>query len=366
MNGFAPFQMPREGFFARLLGRPSKEHFRFAVQNLVATTQIGDIPDDAILGLLERYRPGAREAQEQMKAIYATVLRHFSRDLELTDSEVGDLRRLKILFGLTDEDVAACEREVLDPYYESTLQEMIKDRRLSADERERLEGLAKRLRLPVAVSERIKTETVTDLAQRVLNSSISDRRLSPEEEAELKGIAENLQAKLEDAVAGTREALDYFRLLWRLEQGELPRIHPAIQLRKSEVCHGASEVTHAEYRKVTKSVGYGGPVARVRIMKGLYYRVGHVNVSRVSEDVLQELDSGMLYLTSRRMIFNGSKRNVSLPLGKILNFIVHPEGLQIEKETGRDLFFRFFVPDPKKAEIWGVMLKAAMKANQAG
>jgi hypothetical protein len=356
--------MPREGFLARVLGRPPKEHFRFAVQNLVAATRIGDIPDDAILGLLERYRPDAREAQEEMKGIYTIVLRHFSRDLELTDAEVSDLRRLKILFGLSDEDVVESERNVLDPYYESTLQEMLKDRRLSAEERGRLEQLAKRLRLPVAVSEKIKTETMTDLVQRVLNSSIADRRLSPDEEAELKAISESLQAKITDADLATREALDYFRLLWRLEQGELPGIHPEIQLRKGEICHAASEVTHAEYRKVTKSVGYGGPVARVRIMKGLYYRVGHVNVNRVSEDVLQELDAGMLYLTSRRVIFNGSKRNVSLPLGKILNFIVHPDGLQIEKETGRDLFLRFFSPDPRKAEIWGAMLKAAMRRNQ--
>jgi hypothetical protein len=64
------------------------------------------------------------------------------------------------------------------------------------------------------------------------------------------------------------------------------------------------------------------------------------------------------------LVFNGSKKNVSIGLPKILNFVVHPDGVQIEKETGRDLFFRFFIPDAKTVEIWGVMLKGAIRANR--
>lgn len=364
MNGFTPFEMPRQGMLARLFRRPPREHAYFAIQNLLAATAIKDLPDDAVLGILEGYRVEPAEARAKLKEIYATVLRHFSRDLELSDAEVADLRRLKIFFDLSDADVAEVERRVLDPYYESTLAAMLEDRRLSAEERARLEEVAKRLRLPSAVSERIQNEKMTDLVQRTLDSAIADRRLSPEEEAELQAIAENLQAKLKPADEATTAALDYFRLIWRLEQGELPVVETHLHLRRGEVCHAAWPVTHLEFRKVTRSVRYGGPVARVRLMPGVYYRIGEVSVERVADDVLQPLDDGTLFLTSQRLIFNGSKKNVSLPCPKILNFVVHADGLQIEKDTGRDLFFRFKGDETKLPELWGVMLSGAMKRQQ--
>jgi hypothetical protein len=356
--------MPREGLFARLSGRPPKEHFHLAVQNLLASTAIKDLRDDSIFEILEHYRLGFNEAREKFKEIYATVLRHFARDLELDEAEHADLRRLMALFDLRDSDVAEIERRVLDPYYESTLEEMLGDRRLSPEERSRLASLAKGLRLPASISDRIQNEKITDLVQRTLDSAIDDRRLSPEEEAELKAIAENLDAKLKPADEATAESLDYFRLLWRLEQGEIPALDAPIRLRRGEVCHGIQRATHLEFRRVTRAVRYAGPYARIRIMKGVYYRIGQVNLQPVSEDVLQPLDEGILYVTSQRLLFDGSRKNVSIPFTKIIDFIVHSDGLQIEKETGRDVYFRFKGIDSRQMEIWGVMLSGTMRKQR--
>jgi Chloroplast envelope transporter len=355
--------MPREGLLARTFGRPPKEHAHMAIQNLLASTAIKDLQDDSILEILEHYRLDFEEARPKLKEIYGTVLRHFARDLELVDEEMADLRRLRILFGLNESDVSEIERRVLDPHYESTLREMLSDRRLSPEERGRLETLAKSLRLPASISERIQTETMTELVQRTLESAIADRRLSPEEDAELRAIADNLRANLKPADEATTRALDYFRLLWRLEQGDLPQSNAPIQLRKGEVCHLESTAGHSEFRSVTRSIRYGGPVARVRIMKGLYYRVGQVNVQRIAEDVLTQIDVGSLYLTNKRLIFNGSKKNTTIPLAKIINFEVYADGLKIEKETGKDQFFQLG-GGQKQMEIWGATLRGALRASR--
>jgi hypothetical protein len=365
MNGFAPSQMPREGLFARISGRPLKEHAYLAIQNLLASTAIKDLRDDSIFEILEHYRPDADEAREKLKEIYATVLRHFARDLELDETEFTDLRRLKILFDLNDSDVLEIERHVLDPYYESTLSEMLGDRRLSPEERTRLENLAKGLRLPDSVSARIQATKFTDLVQGAFNSAVADRRLSPEEDAEIKAIAENLHRNIKFDKEATAESLDYFRLLWRLEQGELPEIAATISLRRGEVCHAMRSATHLEFRRTTQAVRYAGPYARIRIMKGIYYRLGQVNVQPISKDVLQPLDNGTLYLTSQRLIFDGSKKNTSLPFSKIINFVLFADGLQIEKETGRDVFFEFKGIDTNQMELWGVMLRGAMRKSRS-
>ena len=54
---------------------------------------------------------------------------------------------------------------------------------------------------------------------------------------------------------------------------------------------------------------------------------------------MTQLDTGNLYITSKRVLFDGTKKNVSIPLGKITNFTVFKDGLQVEKEAGKDPYF---------------------------
>ena len=54
---------------------------------------------------------------------------------------------------------------------------------------------------------------------------------------------------------------------------------------------------------------------------------------------MTQLDTGDLYVTSKRLFFNGAKKNISIPLGKITMFTVFKDGLQIEKEAGKDPYF---------------------------
>jgi hypothetical protein len=90
----------------------------------------------------------------------------------------------------------------------------------------------------------------------------------------------------------TAALLDRFRLLWRIENGELPELDPPIRLGKGERCHAALEASHHELRTVTEAVGYTGPTARVRLAKGVYWRFGAIKVAPIRRDVLKELDSG--------------------------------------------------------------------------
>jgi hypothetical protein len=363
MNGFTSFQMPREGFFARLFRRPSPKNAHFAIQNLLAQTSIREIPADGILHALEPYRVGTADLHGKMKEIYGTVLRHFSCDLELSDAEIEDLRYLKLLLDLSDSDVLDCERKILDPYFESTLADMLKDRRLSTEERGRLAELAKHLRLPEVIAKKIQNMQMSELMQSAFSQAISDRRLSTEEEAELAAIAKDLDAEIKMDETSKAE-LDHFRLLWRLEQGDLPEAQVPILLRKGEVCYLSGYAGHSEFRSVTRSIRYGGPAVRVRIMKGLYYRAGQVNVQRISEDVLTNLDVGQIYLTNKRIVFNGSKKNTTIALAKVLDFDVYSDGLKIEKETGKDQFFQM-TGSAKQMEIWGATLRGALKVNRA-
>ena len=51
------------------------------------------------------------------------------------------------------------------------------------------------------------------------------------------------------------------------------------------------------------------------------------------------MDSGVLYITNKRLLFDGKLKSVQTPFKKIIKFTLYKDGIQIEKETGRDQFY---------------------------
>ena len=73
-----------------------------------------------------------------------------------------------------------------------------------------------------------------------------------------------------------------FKENWQLEHGELVPLDVGINLQKKESCFAARDVEWHETRRVTKRIKYSGPTARLRIMKGVYWRVGDIGIQRIS------------------------------------------------------------------------------------
>ena len=191
-----------------------------------------------------------------------------------------------------------------------------------------------------------------------MDDATTDRRLSPDEDAQLSALARQLNVTLshDNATAAT---LDRFRLLWRIENGELPLVTPPIRLQRGEQCHATIPAVHHELRTRTRAVRYAGPTVRVPIMKGVAYRVGSATVNGVTEDVLHEIDQGTLYATSKRLILDGSRKTTSIPYSKIINVTRYDDGIVTEKDTGKDQVFRC----DGDVEVFSVILSAAMRGS---
>ena len=146
----------------------------------------------------------------------------------------------------------------------------------------------------------ILREEATAVLSTMLTEAIADGRFTSEEETRLKQAGESLG--IEIAYSDTdKAALDRMRLLARIDEGQLPELIVPITLKRGEMCHAVLDVHQYQLRTVTKSIGYSGPSARIRIMKGVSWRVGSVSVRRYTEDVMTHLDTGRLYLTNKRL-----------------------------------------------------------------
>lgn len=178
------------------------------------------------------------------------------------------------------------------------------------------------------------------ILQKFIDDAISDQRLSEDEENRMNEIAHNLNIEIKHSEQ-TKRDLEKFKLYWQLENGTMPIIISSINIQKSESLHFQTSVKWLEQRTVTKRINYGGPTARIKLAKGVYYNFGSMAANRVTEDVWKIIDSGTLYLTNKRLIFMGSRGNKTIHLRKILDYKPYTNGVDIQKDTGKSPFLEF-------------------------
>jgi len=152
----------------------------------------------------------------------------------------------------------------------------------------------------------------------------------------------------------TKEQLRKLKLYWALENLDLPVIQSDIMIKKSELCHYRIEdVNWYEMRKVTQRLGYIGYSTTFKIAKGFYLRSGSYRNQSYSVDSMKLIDTGTLYLTNKRLIFTGSKKNSIIHLDKILDFKPYNDGVEIGKETGKSPTIQL----NESADIFCIMLE---------
>jgi hypothetical protein len=98
--------------------------------------------------------------------------------------------------------------------------------------------------------------------------------------------------------------------------------------------------------------------AGIRVMKGLYLRVGGVALSPVARAELQLLGTGTVYITSRRILLTGAQKGHELRYSSVLGIEVFSDAIRVEKASGRSSVL--VLPDP---EVPAAIL-AAVLADQ--
>jgi len=156
-----------------------------------------------------------------------------------------------------------------------------------------------------------------------------DKRLTPAEAESLSRIAEHFGVE-PTTVERTQRHLAKYRLLYEIEQGNLPYVTvPGLVLQKGEECFWSEPGELLEERVVRRRYGGGSSGFSVRLAKGVYWRVGGHRGSIQRETELQAVSVGELILTNKRLIFRGDRKNVNAKWDKLLAVNVFLDGLQV-------------------------------------
>jgi len=173
----------------------------------------------------------------------------------------------------------------------------------------------------------------------LIDAVLDDGLLSPEEELRFSATL----ARYGNPALGpvTQGKLDAARLQFAAWDAPLDPVVSPLLLRRGEWCVHGIQATAYEERQRTTRINYAGPTARIKIMKGVYYRVGSVQVARNTEAYHHSFGSGILCATNKRLLWMAPNKTITIPLYKIIMVEPYSDGIKIFKDTGKPILFEF-------------------------
>jgi hypothetical protein len=104
-------------------------------------------------------------------------------------------------------------------------------------------------------------------------------------------------------------------------------------------------VTFFQLRTKTHYVGRSHGVS-LRVMRGVYYRIGSSRGKPVTTEQLTEVDTGLLLVTQKKVSFKGTARSTSIPTAKILSVDASSDGIAVMQDAANAKPKVFKLDDP--------------------
>ena len=318
----------------KLKGQSLEKIARVEINNLLAAKPVLEITYEDIQAILERYQLNLHTdfKDGSLRELYQTYLRYCFEDNHLDEKEITRLKHLKRLLGLGEADVDLVHHRVCQEVYERELEAALEDHRLDQKELKFLEDLRNKLQLPSAVATRLHQHKAQAIIFQFIKGAVADERLSPDEEAELQALVEHLQVT--PAIdESTQRQLATYRLLWQVENGELPAIHVPLNLAKDEKCHYLISAIWQDnpalpnHRPEDKSLS-------AKLSEGTYWKASKESV--LPTNIPSDAPTGKLYLTNQRLLFRSDKLEKVIQLDAIVDFQPYADGVAICRNKGQN------------------------------
>ena len=237
--------------------------------------------------------------------------------------------------------------------YQQVLAEAMADGTLSAEERLELDRLRREKDLTAS---EVRMAALA-IYRSALRDAARDVRLTPEEDEALRRLQRELGLSEADLRADLTQ-VSRLRMLARAAEGHFPEVKSPVPLVPEEVCHWVVQCTLADRLAV--------PTAPRREVRGItcpvlgdapFMPAGETDALRPADDILPT-DLGMLVVTSRRTVFQGARRTLSVPHARVESVTCYQDGIRIDESRPSARKY-LLVDDPEVTA--GILLYAARK-----
>ena len=222
--------------------------------------------------------------------------------------------------------------------YKKEIDAALEDGILNDDEYNELILKAQDLGIDTAFLNEHRNKDFAKRIKPIIKRIENNRRYSPDDEKELLQLAEQLQIKAE-----FDHTFKVFRNLWLYEnEGLIPLnvIDAPILLKNKEECYYEASSTWSQLRKVTQHKGYLGSNVGFKVAKGVRFSVGRAIPIRSTHEEMQEIATGEIYITNKRIVFNGDKKSTNVTYARLIQLELFKDGIEIRKTSGKPDFFK--------------------------
>jgi hypothetical protein len=233
--------------------------------------------------------------------------------------------------------------------------ETLKKAKLTPGKADEVAALAKEFDVEDAGDD--KTKLRREIYNEAAGTAKARGKLTATEAAELAKIQKFLALR-DDQVDKTKRDLNRLRLLTEIRQGNLPTVpanHPSmrgIPLDAGEVAHYTVQVDLLD-RSTTS--GHDG----VPVKWNSTYTTRSAKGHSMPVDGAKELGEGYLVLTSKRLLFRGS-RSAAVSYSPQAEFYLYAEGVRIQRTVGNTML-RFKGGTDDTVEVVGELFAALMR-----
>lgn len=126
-----------------------------------------------------------------------------------------------------------------------------------------------------------------------------------------------------------------------------------IKLKKTEYCYYVSpgEVTWSEEKSKVKRINYGGFTGNIHIAKGLNYRLGSIRTEAQRINYWDDILTGHIFLTNRRVIVMNDDHAKSYPFTRLMRMIPYNDGVELISDAGKRTIIKD-LPDAERFNIY--------------
>jgi len=212
--------------------------------------------------------------------------------------------------------------------YAEELYEALKNKKLDDKEIEHLKILLEESKIPADVLSKIHKDAFVST---LLNCATDDFIISPVEKKLLKRIAENMNIN-QEVLDYADEIIEQAKSTRRIIDGKDKGLMTSEFIpQKNERCIMLEDCTL--YESVKKGVYVGTSVGLKEVLPlGHMFSPRFYLGKRIDYDQLEEVDSGKIALTTKRVAFGGGKTTRSFNLNDIIGLDIGPDGFQISRQ----------------------------------
>jgi hypothetical protein len=165
-----------------------------------------------------------------------------------------------------------------------------------------------------------------------------DEALDPSEIQDVIAYSKSLDVKELDTKEKISNEYGYYIMNWELDNKVFQGLPSDFMLDKNELCiYKLSKCELVKRKSVTRNISYGGASYRMKMGKGLSYRIGSYSVSSQKETIEVSEGYGILNVTTRRILFKGKEGVVTINTNSIVDMEPFKDAVIIHKTTGKPI-----------------------------